>query len=478
MATRTPADALPDQTIAQRLARFADRLHVDDIPPQVTERAKLLALDCVGIALASGTYDFAQRARGAVVDLAGGQVGAGDAGGGQATVIGFSGTLPLRDAVHLNGLLIHGLDFDDTHPAGVIHASASALPTALGMGEARRLSGRDVLLGLVLGLEVSTRLGMAVKGAFHQVGFHPTGVMGAFGAAVLAARLRGLPEEAIAAAQGFVGSQAAGSLEFLETGAWTKRSHPGWAGVCGITSAAFAAHGFESPPRIYEGRFGLYASHLGGVADADLAACTKGLGEEWETLRVAVKPYPACHFTHAFADAMLALRAEHGLAPEDVARITCPIAQGEMKTVCEPEESKRHPRSTYDAQFSVPFMVGAALARGQVTLAEIHPDSLTDPVIRAVAEKVTCVPDPDSGFPEVFSGEVVVETTDGRTLRHREQVNRGADTRPLSAEDITTKFLANARLAVGGERAERIRDAVLGLDGVGDVREVTAVLAG
>lgn len=477
MAPLTPADALPDHTIAQRIARFADRLRYDDIPAHVTEQAKLLALDCVGIALASGTYDFAQRARGAVVDLAGGQAAAQDGGGGQATVIGFPGTLPLRDAVHLNGLLVHGLDFDDTHPAGVIHASASAFPTALGVSEARRLSGRDVVLGFVLGLEVSTRLGMAVKGAFHQVGFHPTGVMGAFGAAVLASRLRGLPEEAIAAAQGFVGSQAAGSLEFLETGAWTKRSHPGWAGVCGITSAAFAAHGFESPPRIYEGRFGLYASHLGSAAEADLAACTKGLGEEWETMRVAVKPYPACHFTHAFADAMLALRSEHHLAPEDVAAIRCLIAPGEMKTVCEPEDSKRRPRSTYDAQFSVPFMVGAALARGQVTLAEIHPDSLSDPVIRAVADKVTCESDPDSGFPDVFSGEVVVETTDGRTLRHREQVNRGADTRPLSAHDITQKFLANARLAVGGDRAEQIVEAVRGLDGVEDVRKVTALLA-
>jgi len=464
------ADPMPDQTIAQRIAEFADELRFDSIPDEVAEQAKLLMLDCVGIALASGTYEFAHRARGAVTELAGGQPG-------QATVIGFPTALPLRDAVHLNGLLMHGLDFDDTHPGGVIHASASAFPTALGLTETRGMSGRDLMLGYVLGVEVSTRLGMAAKGGFHQVGFHPTGVMGAFGAAVLSARLQGLSPEAIATAQGFVGSQASGLMEFLETGAWTKRSHPGWAGVCGITSAAFAAQGFESPPRVYEGRFGLYASHLGAEASADLAACTKGFGEEWETMRVAVKPYPACHFTHAFADAMLALRAEHGLVPADVATIRCLIAQGEMKTVCEPEDRKRRPGSTYDAQFSVPFIVGAALARGQVTLAEIREDALTDPAIRAVAEKVTCEPDPDSGFPELFSGEVVVETTDGRTLRHREQVNRGADTRPLSAEDITGKFLANARVAVGADRSEQVLEAMLALDRVEDVREVTAVLA-
>lgn len=477
-----PADptarALDGQAISQRIADFADRLDFKQIPHEVADRAKLLILDCVGIALASGTYDFAQRARSAVADLAGGSTSGRTGGAGQATAIGFPGMLPLRDAVHLNGLLVHGLDFDDTHPGGVIHASSSAFPTALGVAESRGLSGRDLILGYVLGVEVATRLGMAAKGEFHQVGFHPTGVMGAFGAAVLAARLQGMSPEAIANAQGFVGSQAAGSLEFLETGAWTKRSHPGWAGVCGITSAAFAAHGFESPPRIYEGRFGLYASHLGTAAEADLAACTKGLGEEWETMRVAVKPYPACHFTHAFADAVLALRAKHDLAPEDVASIRCLIAEGEMKTVCEPEASKRCPRSAYDAQFSVPFIVGAALARGRVTLAEFREDTLADPAILDVAAKVTCEPDPDSGFPQLFSGEVIVETTDGRTLRHREQVNRGADTRPLSAEDITNKFLGNARLARGAGRAEQILEAVLEVDAVEDVRQVTALLTG
>ncbi|MBA2528367.1 MAG: MmgE/PrpD family protein [Euzebyales bacterium] len=469
MAAQRIDQVPPAQTISQRIATFADGLRYDHIPDAVTERAKLLVLDCIGIALASGTYEFAHRAHSAITDVADGQPG-------QATVIGSAGALPLRDAVYLNGLLVHGLDFDDTHPGGVIHASASAFPTALGVAETRQLSGRDLLLGYVLGVEVATRLGIAVKGAFHQVGFHPTGVMGAFGAAVLAARMRGLPAEAIATAQGFVGSQAAGSLQFLETGAWTKRTHPGWAGVCGITSAAFAAHGFESPPSIYEGRFGLYASHLGAKGAADIAACTKGLGEEWETLRVAVKPFPACHFTHAFADAVIALRDQHGLAPEDVASIRCLIADGEMKTVCEPEETKRLPRSTYDAQFSVPFVVGAALVRGRLTLTEIGEESLTDPVILATAQKVTCEPDPDSGFPELFSGEVIVETTDGRTLRHREQVNRGAASRPLSAQDITRKFEENARLALGAERREQIRSAVLALDTVADVREMTPLL--
>ena len=467
IAVEDLAPAVP--TIAEAIGAFAAGVRYEAIPTEVRERAKLLILDCIGIALASGTYDFSKRATLAVRRLAGThQEG--------ATVIGQGGRLPPRDAIHLNGILVHGLDYDDTHPAGVIHASASAFPTALSVSEQRDLSGRDLLLGYVVGMEVSTRLGMAAKGGFHQVGFHPTGLVGAFGSAVAAARLHDLPAPAIAQAQGFVGSLAAGSLEFLETGAWTKRVHPGWAGVCGLTSAAFAAEGYESPPRVYEGRFGLYASHLGVDGDVDFSRCTAGFGERWETLAVAVKPFPACHFTHAFADAVLAIRERHGIGPSDVERIHCLIGEGAIKTVCEPAENKRHPRSAYDAQFSLPYVVAAALARGRFTLAELAGDALADPDTLALAQRVSHAVDPDSAFPQAYSGEVQVHTKDGRVLRHREQINRGADTRPLSAQDIQEKFLANAALACAPPRAERIMDATLGLQDL-RVRDFAASLA-
>lgn len=466
---RPSAPTPPNRTIAEAFADFASGLRYEDIPDEVRERAKLLILDCIGIALASGTYDFAKRADAAVRRLSGALVGG-------STVIGRPGSLSLRDAVYLNGILVHGLDYDDTHPEGVIHASASAFPTSLGIAEDRALSGRDLLLGYLIGMEVSTRVGMAPKGGFHQVGFHPTGLVGAFGAAVLAARLNDLPAGAITLAQGFVGSLAAGSLEFLETGAWTKRMHPGWAGVCGITSAAFAAEGYETPPEIYEGRFGLYKSHLGVDAEVDLSRCTDGLGSRWETLAVAVKPFPACHFTHAFADAILAIRSEHGLEPSDVESIHCLIGEGEIKTVFEPLEKKRNPRSAYDAQFSVPYVVSAALHRNGFTLDELEADALTDPDILSTAQRVTYESDPDSGFPALFSGEVRVRTTDGRDLIHREQINRGADTRPLSADDITDKFLTNAQKAVTPERAERIVAATLALDAQESVADYAQVL--
>lgn len=469
-ALATAAPEVIDTTIAGQLGTWAADLDHHDVPAAVRERATHLILDGVGVALASGTFDFAKRSMAAAAELGGGSNGA-------ATVLGMPLRLPARDAAHLNGILIHGLDYDDTHPGGIVHATASSFAAALAAGETVGASGREVLTAYVIGMEVAARLGAAAHGGFHQVGFHPTGLVGAFSAAIVASRLRGLPAHAIGAAQGFVGSLAAGSLEFLATGAWTKRSHPGWAAACGITAAAFARHGFESPPAIYEGRFGLYASHLVGRT-VDLDACTRALGERWETVQVAVKPFPACHFTHAFADAALALRAEHGLRPQDIEQVTCLIADGVVSTVCEPLAAKHRPQSAYDAAFSLPYIVAAALVRGRFGLTELEDEALGDGEILELARRTGYECDPDSAFPEAYSGEVVIRTTDGRELRHREQVNRGAAERALSGEEVLEKFRQNAALSCSRDRAERIAEAILHLDDAADVRSMSGVLGG
>lgn len=458
------------EPIAGRLAAFVDGLDGASIPAAARERACHLILDAVGIALASTQYDFSHRTLAALREF----------GSGDGDVIGHpSARLPLRDAVMMNGVLIHGLDYDDTHTAGVIHATASCFPTALGMAAEVGASGADLLTAYIAGMEVATRLGSVAKGGFHQVGFHPTGLIGAFGCTLVAGKLRGLTEKQLAHAQGIVLSMASGSLEFLQDGAWTKRMHPGWAGVAGITAAALARSGFIGPKAVYEGRFGLFPSHLGSYFDpAGLSLAVDGLDTVWEVEKVAVKPLPACHFTHACADAAMALRAAHDIRPEQIAHVRALIPAEVVKTVCEPVNHKQKPQNSYDAQFSIPFAVASSLVHGRFGLAELEPEALNDPATLAVAHKVDYEPDPDSAFPKYYSGEVIVTLTDGRELRHREHMNRGASDRPLSSADITAKFEENAGMALTAAHVERIRQAVLGLDGGISARELSRLLAG
>jgi len=442
-------------TISARLAAYAAGFALDDVPAPVRARAAHLMLDALGIALASTQWDFARQTLAGLRELAG--------PGGEVPVIGAGQVLPLRDAVTMNALLIHGLDFDDTHPKGVIHATTSVLPTVLGLGVRLKSSGRDVLAAYVLGMETATRLGAAAKGGFHQVGFHPTGMIGAFGCTLAAARLLGLGRDAIVDAQGIALSLASGSLEFLQDGAWTKRLHPGWAGASGITAATLARHGFVGPRATYEGRFGLYASHLGPLAaQCDLGAITEGLGREWETLNVAVKPVPACHFTHACADAAGILHPQwQGAA---VRRIVARVPQGVMKTVCEPIGNKRRPANAYDAQFSIPYSVATGLRFGRFTLDALEPSAYQDPQTLALAALVECEADPTADFPRYYGGQVIVELADGRVLKHGEPVNRGAPGRPIGDADIVAKFHDNAARAVSRAHADAILNAVLDIE--------------
>lgn len=458
------------ELIASRLADFTETLDGAAIPGTVRERARYLILDAVGIALASTQYDFSHRTLSALREF----------GSGDGDVIGYpTARLALRDAVMMNGFLIHGLDYDDTHTAGVIHATASCFPTALGIAAEIGASGRDLLTAYVAGMEVVTRLGSVAKGGFHQVGFHPTGLIGAFGCALIAGKLKGATAKQLAHAQGIVLSMAAGSLEFLQDGAWTKRMHPGWAGVAGITAATLARNGFIGPKATYEGRFGLFPSHLGVHFDpANLGLATEGLDRIWEVEKVAVKPLPACHFTHACADAAVALRTAHGIRPEQIERVRALIPAEVVKTVCEPVHHKQKPQNSYDAQFSIPFAVASGLVHGRFGLAELEPDALNDATTLAVARKVDYEPDPNSAFPKYYSGEVVVTLKDGRELRHREHMNRGASDCPLSASDILAKFEENGGMALGPAHVARVAEAVLGLDDGISARGLSTLLAG
>jgi 2-methylcitrate dehydratase PrpD len=464
--TSTPANG-----ISTRLATFAHSLRYEDIPERVRERAKHLILDSVGIAHASGTYRFATVALQAAAIL-------GDQG--DCPVIGQPRKLSVRDAALVNGILCHGLDFDDTHSAGVIHATTSVFPAALAAAHRANASGKELLTAYVLGVEVAARLGMVVKGGLHQIGFHPTGVFGAFACALAAGRLMALDEKQLAMAQGIVLSMASGSLEFLEDGAWTKRMHPGWAASAGITAAALAKAGYIGATRPYEGRFGLYNAYLNNKElrdKCDLGLATAGLKSVWEIENVAIKPFPACHFTHGCIDAAVTLARKHPIKLADIKRVRALIPQGVVKTVAEPVANKRRPKSEYDAEFSIPFTVSASLLRGQFTLKELTDESLADPDILALADRVDYEVDARSGFPRYYSGEVVVELKDGRELRQREDINRGNAERPISNGDIAVKYEDNIKVAGAAARGGKVRETILGLDRANSARDVAQLLS-
>jgi 2-methylcitrate dehydratase PrpD len=452
-------------SISEQLAAFAAQFDRQPVPEAVRERARYLMLDSLGIAFASRAYDFAEKAMAGIREMN---------EGGQSMVIGTTEKLDTRNAILMNGILIHGLDFDDTHAKGVIHATASVLPTVLAVGAKYDRSGEALVTAYILGVEIATRLGSVAKGGFHQVGFHPTGLIGTFGCTMAAGYLMGLTESQYVDALGLALSVGSGSLEFLNDGAWNKRFHPGWAGAAGVTAATMAKHGYQGTRLALEGRFGLYRSYLPADQDYDLALATADLGHVWEVVNVSVKPLPACHFTHAAIDAAIRI-FDRGIVFDDIARVDVLVPAEVVKTVCEPEAQKRNPANSYEAQFSIPYLVGTGLIKGRLTLEDIEAPALYDAQVLDLASRTYYCVDPDTSFPKYFDGEVIVTLKNGDVIREREAVNRGAVDRPLTAEDIVQKYRQTAARELEAERVLDIEKAVLGME-VYSARKINEML--
>lgn len=472
----TPELHQPTGNVAAALADFTHRLKAAALPQEVWNKSVDHIVDAIGLAFASQHFGFAGPGLAGIA-------AAGSAGDG--TVVGSKLKLAPRDAATANGYLMHGLDFDDTHPGAIVHPTVACLPVALAVGEAQDATWGEVVAAYVAGMETCIRVGRAVHGGFHHTGFHATGLVSHFSAAVVAGKLMGLDAGQIVGAQGIAASTAAGVQVFLETGAWTKRLHPGWGALAGITAATLVKHGFDAPQRPYEGRFGFFETHMQThVGDVDVASIAAGLGDEWTLLDTAIKPYPVCHFIHGAAEAAQQLHEQiaemaqtaKGGEGARVARITCELPAPTLHIVAEPAEAKRVPRTDYEGKFSAHFVVAACLLRGRFGLAELDDASLADPEILALCQRIDCVEEVGSAFPKHFSGAVSVTLASGETLSRRIPVNLGSGGRALSREDIVAKFRGTAGVTLSPDRVDAVLEALLSASHDTPVRTITAAL--
>lgn len=454
--------------LSSTLAKAVIGLRQDAVPEDVTGYLKLCIADAVGIAFASHHYEFASRAFKALDTLG---------SSGNSVVIGSDVRYAPRDAAMLNGLLIHGLDYDDTHLGSVIHCTASAMPAVLAVADRQRLSGAEFLLAVLIAIELDARIGSQAGGTFQQIGFHPTGLVSVFGATLAVSRCLGADLHAMIYAQGVALSMASGSMAFLDDGSWTKRLHPGWAASSAITAAALGHAGFEGPGEAYAGRYGFYSLYTRN-AEPDLASVTDQLFQRWEMRTVAIKPYPVCHFNHAAIDAALALREAHALQPEAIEQVTVQLHQRQFSVVCEPALAKQRPQSEYEAKFSIQYAVATALVKGHFGLAELDTASREDARVLALCDRISFEHCEESRYPDYFSGGVRITTHDGSRLCHFDSVNRGAQGRQLSEQAVKDKFFQNVELTTNRRRAERVWQAIMQIDTRHDTQELQDALGG
>lgn len=445
--------------VTRDLAAFTAAIRFESLPAEVQERTRFLVLDLVGNML-RGRHDAESTA-----PLLAAARSLGLAAG-SAAVFGDSARYTPAGAALVNGTTAHSLDFDDTHAAGTLHPGAPVIPAALAAAEMVGADGRTVLGAIVAGYEVTCRLALSLPGGDHyDRGYHPTATCGAFGAAAAAARVFGLSAAQVEDAFGIALSQAAGSLQFLANGAWTKRFQVGWSALNGLTAASLAREGFRGAGEALEGRAGFLRAY---APNPTPERAIRNLGSEWELMETAVKPYPSCRYGHANVDAALALRTELGLKTEEIESVTMGLPNKGMLLVGAPTQYKQNPQNIVDGQFSGPFVVACALARGHFGW-----DSyawLQDADLRGLMKKILPVEDAEveADFPEYMSGKLTVKAR-GQTFVKKINVPKGEPANFLTEAELRAKFHGLADAVLGAERAAQLADAVLNLDKAPDV---------
>ncbi|MEO8441221.1 MAG: MmgE/PrpD family protein [Betaproteobacteria bacterium] len=461
--TSVPENASCSTTIAHWFLA----LKFEDLPNDVVTRTKLHFLDIIGLALAGAAREPGRAVREAMLNLG---------GAGECRILGFGDRMHALFAAIANGAMAHSMEFDDTHNESIAHISNSTITTALAVAEQSGLSGKHAIAAVAGGNELACRIGIVAPGALHKAGYHATGVIGTMSATYVASRLLRLDVDQTRNAVGIAGSQAAGIMECWSDGTWSKFLHPGFAAHNGLIAANLAKTGFSGPATVFEGRFGLYRSHLQDSAiNFDFARMVGDLGLKWESRDISFKPFPTAHFIHSFIDALLHLIREHGIKPGDVKAITCPIAKHMIPIVCEPVHEKIKPATDWHGRISLQYSLAETLYLGRLDGRSYAQETLANPAVLALAEKIDYREDTEAPGRDQFKGWVIVETNDGRHLERIEQYNRGSSQYPMSKEDMQAKFRDNASFMLKPERIEEAIRLVDSLEKLDDVRELIAL---
>lgn len=436
----------------RELVEFLQPLASSDLPDAVLDRARYFLLDYLACAIRGSREESSAAVQRMIARMS---------AGGCATVIGTAIRTIAGLAALANGAAAHGIEQDDTHSGGSIHLGATMYSAALALAETLpETSPETFFTSIVAGFEAAARIAMAVQPKEHySLGFHMTPTCGVFGAAITSAKLLGLNMDQTLAAVGIAGSMAAGSMEFLAEGAWTKRIHPGFAAQNGIHAALLAAEGYTGPRRILEGRDGfLHGYSRNPIADR----LTSKLGQSYEILHTAVKPHACCRYMQGPIDAVLALTRENNIDAAQIKRIEIAVLEAGWGIVSDPAAKKYNPQSVVDAQFSMPFGAAVAVIDGAAGLDQFTVEKTRSAKVREVMKKVVLVKDRqiEATFPKEWPARVVIELETGECFEKFVRYPKGDPENPLSWDEMADKFRALAGMALSEHRCEEVIAAV------------------
>ena len=453
--------------VTKKIAEYVVNTSLEDFPPEAITAAKAAIIDCLGCALAGAKEPLADVLVDYIKEMGGNPT---------ATVLGrgFKTTTP--EAGLINGAMSHALDYDDITVITKTHPSAVLIPAALPMAEEVNASGRDMLLAYLLGFEVACSVGENISPAyFDDLGWHPTGPLGAIGAAAAAARLLDLDVEHTAMAISLGASQASGLRQNF--GTMTKPFHAGHACKSGITAAKLVKGGFTAGTDAIEGRFGFMRAFSGG-SDYDPAKSAESLGNRCFMVEsgIEIKKYPCCGSAHLALDATTLIQQREALKAADIERI-------DVTVNFDPPRSLIHarPKEGLEGKFSMQYCLAAEILDGKIGMSSFTDEQVMRPEAQELIPKIemkrTAGFEGQNSWAEPFN-IVEIHMKDGSVLKAQAERDSVGALRGASYEEVRTKYLDTAAISLTHQNSTDSLEMLDNLEDIGPVSRLASLLSG
>lgn len=440
-------------SISQEVSRFVVGKLFEDLPEEVVAKARQHIMDTVGVLIAAVNDPIAEVIK-KFLEEAGGEP--------RCTVLGTGIKTSLANAALANGILAHGLDYDDSSWRLIGHPSAAVLPAVLAVGQIKQSSGKDIITAYILGTEVSCKLGLAAEPQLYEAGWHATGVAGVLGTTAACGYLLGLTEEQLTNALGIAASLAGGLRQNI--GSMTKPFHAGAAAQHGVTAALLAKNGFTSSITSLDGKWGFYRNFTKGERKGAFSSP----GDPFDIVDPGffVKPYPSCAATHTGIDAALSLVREHNFTDEEVVSID--VGSGPVGPIM---LFHNQPRTGSEGKFSMPFVVAMAIIERKVGLDTFVDRKVSDPRVLNLIYKTRFYVEPQFANRSIDEAPAVVKVRlkDGRELIKQIEEPLGSPENPMSQDQLIEKYKDCTLRVLAEDRVETSLSMLSELETIGDV---------
>lgn len=445
----------------RELAHFITSLRYESLPLEVISRAKESILDQIGIQLGVAHKPWLRIAYDYVMGLGGKE---------EATIACYGNRTSVENAAFVNGTFGHGFEMDDVYSLALAHPGPVIVPAALAVGEREHISGKDLILAVIVGYEVMGRVGHALSPTHLYRGFHPTSVAGSIGSAASVGKILRFDPDIMVHALAISASFSSGLVECYKSGGEVKRYHAGIASSGGIRAAHLAKIGLTGPSTILEGPLGIKAFSDSFTPEV----ISEKLGQFFVVNNIWLKKYSCNGMIHAPLDAVEEIRAKNEINLNDIEEV---IVGSNFQAINE-VGSIRSPKDIFGFQFSINYALALQLVKRSNDFSDYTEANMKDPMIVNLAKKIRIEGDSyiDSLFPDKIGGKVSIKMKDGKVFTETIENCRGTPMNPMDREERERKVRNVAKMTTSSNQINRIIEVVNNLETINDIEEFTALL--